>query len=53
MYCGAEYGGFFPQQLFQPLCHRGARDWLAIFREPNQVVFLSYELGSVGIVFIV
>jgi hypothetical protein len=50
MYCGAEYGGFFPQQLFQPLCHRGARDWLAIFREPNQVVFEREDSASVPIV---
>ena len=50
MYRGAEFGGFFLQQLFQPFCHRATKDWLAVFRAPNKVVFEREDRASVPFV---
>jgi hypothetical protein len=50
MCCGAEFGGFFLQQLFQPFCHQATKDWLAVFRAPNQVVFEREDRASVPFV---
>jgi hypothetical protein len=50
MYCGAEFGGFFLQQLFQPFCHWATKDWLAVFQTPNQMVFEREDRASVPFV---